>query len=75
MPKMGGNTRQTTTRPNTSQSIKQTPKVGPGAPLPAIPTGKNAFTAFIYNFVSLFSIIYIYTYLLIYMYITLYNDT
>ena len=55
---MGGNTRQTSQRPNPSQSMNKTPRVGPGAPLPAIPTGKHAFTAFTYNFVALYFIKY-----------------
>ena len=41
-PKMGG---QTKSRQPASQSSQKTPRVGPGAPLPAIPTGKHAFTA------------------------------
>ena len=43
---MGGNSqrarpKQSQQRPSTNQSSNKTPRVGPGAPLPAIPTGKT----------------------------------
>lgn len=53
----GGNTQrkrpqqtqqQPTSRPSNTRPTNTTPRVGPGAPLPAIPKGKHAFTAYLY---------------------------